>query len=230
MSTKHLAGEPPVAFELRQSARARRMTLRVSGIDRKVTLTVPRGVPEREALSFAQSKEAWIRDHLSRQDVPTPVALGSVLPVEGRMVRIVEGAGRRVVLSGDVLAVPGRADAVARRVGAFVRESARSRCAQAADTYAQRLGRSYSSLALRDTRSRWGSCTNRGRLMLSWRLFLAPREVLEYVVAHEVAHLAEMNHSQAFWDTVERIHGPYAAPRKWLRENGASLHRYRFRD
>ncbi len=89
-------------------------------------------------------------------------------------------------------------------------------------------GRNYSRLTLRDTRSRWGSCSASGALSYSWRLILAPSEVLDYVAAHEVAHLKEMNHSSAFWDTVTRIHGPYEVQRGWLRSDGAALHRYRF--
>jgi len=90
------------------------------------------------------------------------------------------------------------------------------------------LGRSYARLSLRDTRSRWGSCTSDGGLMYSWRLIMAPPEVLDYVAAHEVAHLAQMNHSPAFWAEVTKIYGDYAAPRNWLRANGSTLHRYKF--
>ena len=110
------------------------------------------------------------------------------------------------------------------------RRFARDVLATACDAYAARLGRPYAGLTLRDTRSRWGSCSSAGRLMFSWRLILAPPEVLRYVAAHEVAHLAQMNHSPAFWAEVTRIHGPYAAERKWLRTEGNALHRFRFGD
>jgi predicted metal-dependent hydrolase len=90
------------------------------------------------------------------------------------------------------------------------------------------LGRRFSRLSLRDTRSRWGSCSSRGGLSYSWRLILAPPDVLDYVAAHEVAHLAEMNHSPAFWALVARLCPGYQAPRGWLRREGAGLHRYRF--
>ncbi|RMD90830.1 MAG: M48 family peptidase, partial [Alphaproteobacteria bacterium] len=105
---------------------------------------------------------------------------------------------------------------------------AREALAAACDRHAARLGRRYGRLSLRDTRSRWGSCSAEGNLNFSWRLVMAPPEVLDYVAAHEVAHLAEMNHSPAFWALVERLFPAHEAPRRWLRENGASLHRYRF--
>jgi len=92
------------------------------------------------------------------------------------------------------------------------------------------LGRGYQRLSLRDTRSRWGSCTADAGLMYSWRLIMAPPDVLRYVAAHEVAHLQEMNHSPAFWALVQQLYGDYRTPRGWLRQHGAGLHSYRFVD
>ncbi len=116
------------------------------------------------------------------------------------------------------------------RLRAWLRTRARERLADASDRHAARLGMPYRRLTLRDTRSRWGSCSAQGGLMYSWRLVMAPGDVLDYVAAHEVAHLAEMNHSPAFWNTVARLKPGYETPRRWLRENGAALHRYRFGD
>ncbi|MCR9126406.1 MAG: M48 family metallopeptidase [Rhodobacteraceae bacterium] len=228
MADHVLAGEPPVALHLRRSARARRISLRVSQLDGKVTLTLPHRVPEAEALAFAESKAPWIRSHLDSFELHGPVRFDSQLPVEGRVRRIVPGRARGVVLTDDSIAVPGAAETLPARLGAFLRTRARERLAQASDEYAARLGRGYCRLTIRDTRSRWGSCSAAGALMFSWRLILAPPPVLRYVAAHEVAHLAEMNHAPAFWRTVEAIHGPYAGPRQWLRTHGAGLHRYRF--
>ena len=225
-----LPGNPPVAVTVRQSPRARRISLRVSGLDGKVTLTIPRGVAETEALDFAHQKEDWLRRQLGRQVENVAVGIGSELPVQGRLVRIVSGPGRGVLLTGDALVVAGRPDTAAARVQAWLKQHARDRLAQASDHYAQELGRSYARITLRDTRSRWGSCSAQRGLMYSWRLIMAPPEVLDYVAAHEVAHLQEMNHSAAFWAVVARLCPDYETPRRWLRENGAQLHRYRFGD
>lgn len=225
-----LRGEPDVAVTLRRSARARRMTLRVSRTDGRVTLTLPRGVPEAEALAFAQERAGWIRKHLAAHVPPCAVALGGSVPVLGEMRRIVPGTGRSVVLSAGEIAVPGAPERTAARLHAYLRQLARSELAFASDHYAAALGRPYARLTLRDTRSRWGSCSSAGALMYSWRLIMAPAEVLSYVAAHEVAHLAEMNHGPRFWALVDRLYGDPAGPKAWLRGQGHDLHRYRFGD
>ncbi|AHC99698.1 M48 family metallopeptidase [Leisingera methylohalidivorans] len=226
MATHHLPGDPPVPLILRRSARARRISLRISSLDGRVTLTLPKSLPERAALAFAEEKADWIRSHLEKHPETVEAGFGTVLPVDGQN-RVVERApGRRIQLDAGRIAVPG--DNPGRVLQRYLKELARNRLAEASDFYAARLGKSYSRLTLRDTRSRWGSCTADGGLMYSWRLILAPPAVLRYVAAHEVAHLQEMNHSAAFWAVVERLYGQYEAPRAWLRENGAGLHRYRF--
>ena len=226
MAHHQLSGQPPVPLVLRRSPRARRISLRVSRLDGRVTLTLPPGVPETEALAFAEAKSTWIRGHLAAQPAEARVGPGVVMPVEGQMRQITETPGRAVRLEPDALLVPARSSG--RRIKAWLTELARDRLVAASDSYARTCGRDYARITLRDTRSRWGSCTAQGNLMYSWRLIMAPPQVLQYVAAHEVAHLVEMNHSPAFWSHVERLYGAYDAPRRWLRENGGELHRYRF--
>ncbi|KUP93304.1 M48 family metallopeptidase [Tritonibacter horizontis] len=228
MSELCLPGDPEVRVRLRRSPRARRLSLRVSALDGRVTLTLPQRVPEREGRAFLAEKEDWIRSHLARQPDQIYIAPGQVLPLDGVETEIRPGIGRRVLWHPGRLEVPGPAPA--RRLERFLRELARDRLAAASDHYAARLGRRYQSLTLRDTRSRWGSCSSAGGLMYSWRLILAPPEVLRYVAAHEVAHLQEMNHSPAFWAVVTDLYGDYASARAWLRTDGNTLHRYRFED
>ena len=228
MSDLHLLGDPPIPLILRRSAQAKRISLRISQLDGRVTLTMPKRLAEREAVDFARSKEAWIRKHLGARGEDVIVGAGIELPLGGKMYPVQAGTGRRVQITPDGIFVPGAPERIGKRLSAHLKELARDRLAGASDDYAARLGRSYARLSLRDTRSRWGSCTSDGGLMYSWRLIMAPPEVLDYVAAHEVAHLAQMNHSPAFWDEVTRIYGDYDAPRGWLRANGSGLHRYKF--
>ncbi len=229
-----LWGNPPIPVLLRRSGRARRISLRLSQLDGRVTLTLPRRLPQAQAIAFLEEKESWLRRHLADRPLEVRIGAGALVPVEGVLHRIVPGQTRilRAALHGDEpsLQVPGPRGQLAARLQGHLRALARDRLAAASDLYAARLGRGYTRLTLRDTRSRWGSCTAAGGLMYSWRLILAPPEVLAYVAAHEVAHLAEMNHSRAFWETVERIYGDWKVPRQWLRDEGASLHRYRFEE
>jgi predicted metal-dependent hydrolase len=150
--------------------------------------------------------------------------------LEGRAMTLVQGAGRSIRVEGETLLVPGDPALAAVRVEAWLKVLARDRLMQASDHYAGLLGRRFTRLTLRDTRSRWGSCSHDGGLMYSWRLIMAPPSVLTYVAAHEVAHLAEMNHSPAFWRVVERLYPGWQAERDWLRGEGQALHRYRFGD
>lgn len=228
MTDPHLPGDPPIPLLLRRSAQAKRISLRISQLDGRVTLTMPKRLAEREAMDFARSKEAWIRKHLAARGNDVVVRLGAEIPLGGQSYSVQAGSGRRVQITPDGIFVPGPEARIGARLGAHLKEIARDRLAGASDDYAARLGRSYARLSLRDTRSRWGSCTSDGGLMYSWRLIMAPPEVLDYVAAHEVAHLAQMNHSPAFWAEVTRIYGDYAAPRRWLRTHGSTLHRYKF--
>ncbi|WP_306005916.1 M48 family metallopeptidase [Aquicoccus porphyridii] len=223
-----IPGDPPVELVLRRSGRARRISLRVSSLDGRVTLTCPQGVPEGAALDFARDKADWLRQQLARTHDAVPVGIGCDLPFRGRLIRVLHAPGRGVLAERDCVHVGGAPDHAAARLQGFFKQTARDRLAAASDRYAAALGRPYARLTLRDTRSRWGSCSSRGGLMYSWRLIMAPDDVLDYVAAHEVAHLAEMNHSPRFWHHVTQLYGDCSAPRRWLREHGPGLHRYQF--
>jgi len=224
-------GTPPLKIILRRSARARRFSLRVSRADGAVILSLPRWAPEREALGFALSQEGWIRKALAARPVVPSLMIGALIPLGGDSLVIAGGPGRVVRREGDRLVVPqGALATLGARVEAFVKHDARQRLVAASDHYAAAAGRSHAGITLRDTRSRWGSCSSTGKLMYCWRLAMAPPVVLDYVAAHEVAHLVEMNHSPAFWAVVKRLMPGYEPHRAWLRAHGAGLQAIRFRD
>lgn len=225
-----LPGSPPVEITLRRSARARRFSLRVSRLDGRVTLSLPLRAREAEAMAFAREQEGWIRQTLADMPARSGVTIGTVLPVEGRMLTVASQAGRGVRIAGDALFVGGDPATAGARAGAFLKALARERLVAASDRYAALIGRQVTQVSLRDTRSRWGSCAHDGKLMYSWRLVMAPPSVLDYVAAHEVAHMEQMNHSPAYWAVVERLYPGWQAQRKWLHSHGQALHAYRFGD
>lgn len=223
-----LPGEPVLVVQIRISSRARQMSLRVSGLDGKITLNIPRGLAQRRAMTFLSEKESWLRAAVARAPGLVAVAPGTSLPVDGIMRKITPGPTRHVVLEDTRLIVPESEAQTGARVAAFLKTHARELLVAKAEHYATALGRRVTAVSLRDTRSRWGSCTAQGRLMFCWRLAMAPPVVQDYVAAHEAAHLVHMDHSRAYWASVAQIMPDYADHRAWLRTHGAALHAYRF--
>ncbi|OOY10565.1 zinc metalloprotease [Thioclava sediminum] len=221
---------PEVELVLRRSGRARRFSLRVSRVDGRVALTIPRGASEREALAFARSQTEWLRKTLGAIPPAQAVRFGQGIPFEGQMLTLEPARLRSPKIDGARLLVPEDPARLGVRVETFFKHAARMRLHAASARYASEIGRDFAKITIRDTRSRWGSCSSTGALSYSWRLIMAPPEVLDYVAAHEVAHLEEMNHSPAFWRVVEALRPSFKTERAWLKREGSALHAIRFRD
>jgi len=226
-------GEPvPVTF--RRHRNARRVILRMDEVGDGILLTVPWGSSYGRALDFAASQAAWIWTQRERRAGPVWLEPGASVPLRGLPHRIDHRPGGRGNVWAEPgpppsLAVAGGAQHVGRRVVDWLKQQARHDLEAASRRYAELMAVRYARLSLRDTASRWGSCSSTGALSYSWRLILAPPPVLDYVAAHEVAHLVEMNHSRDFWALVER-HCPQAREsRRWLKSTGRSLRQYAIR-
>ena len=216
-----------IAVSVRRNARARRMTLRVPRAGGGVVLTLPMRASLSSGREFVQSKADWLRRTVAAMPGPQLVVDGVQFPVAGQTVLLRALPLRQVRLQDGILAVPaGRP--VGPTVQAWLKHRAHVALREAVDRHAEALGRKPRAMSLRDTRSRWGSCTSDGRLMFSWRLSMAPPLVLDYVAAHEVAHRVQMNHSPAFWAEVAHLFPAHAEARRWLKTHGNALHRFRF--
>ena len=213
----------------RRSRRAKRLTLRLSRLDGRVTLTLPMHIPEHEGRMFLEERSDWLQQKMAEIAPTKKVAVGSHVLFEGSQLMVRFVPNRPGGITDGHLDVPD-AKHVGARVKALLSAVARDRLAAASDRHAAELDVRYNRLTLRDTRSRWGSCSSKGALMYSWRLIMAPPAVLDYVAAHEVAHLVEMNHSSAFWRLVARLCPDFQSQRRWLREAGEQLHRFDFSD
>jgi predicted metal-dependent hydrolase len=221
-------GDPAIEVRLRRHAGARRMVLRIPRPGGAPCLPLPPAASLASAKAFLSEQEDWLRRHLAARPAAVAVREGTVLPFGDARLEVRAHPGKRLVLTDGVLHVPGGPAGLGPRVGAFVKDAARRGCAAAVAHHARRLGRAPRGISLRDPRARWGSCSADGNLMFSWRLALAPSAVLDYVVAHEVAHLAELNHSSRFWAEVGRLCPGYEAQRVWLRRHGPDLHAFDF--
>jgi predicted metal-dependent hydrolase len=218
---------------LRRHRQARRYTLRIQAATREVILTIPPRGTVKEARAFAEKHGGWIAARLERLPQAAPFADGVVVPLRGVPHRITHRHGTRGTVwteadaSGEqLLCVAGNAPHVDRRIGDFLRREAKRDLEAASRRCAGDLGVAIRRVTVRDQSSRWGSCSTTGLLSFSWRLILAPSHVLQYLAAHEVAHLIEMNHSPRFWRLVQRLCPDHERAKAWLDAHGSDLHRY----
>lgn len=221
----------PVA--LKRSARARRFTLRVKANSGEIVVTAPTWAKLRDVQAFAARHTQWIAGRLARLETRTPFVPGASVPFRGVPHRIVHRPMERGVVwaasAGDgtrELRVSGHLDHVGRRLVDFFKAEARRDLLEAVAAYTNKLGKPVKRVTIRDQTSRWGSCSSTGALSFSWRLVLAPPFILDYLAAHEVAHLAEMNHGPRFWRTLRALCPETDRAKAWMRANGAKLHSY----
>jgi predicted metal-dependent hydrolase len=218
-------GKVPVRVRL--SRRARRLALKIDAVGDAVELVLPPRTPLPRALNFLKSNREWVEDRLAALPPRVTFAEGEKVPILGIHHRIRHVARSRdhgpVWIADGEIRVTGEAAHLARRVRDFLKERAREEFGRRARRLALRLDRQVGRISVRDTTTRWGSCSANGNMAFSWRLVMAPEPVLNYVVAHEVAHLIEMNHGPRFWRLVDKLVPDVERHRDWLNENRAWL-------
>lgn len=233
--TTHIQGSP-LQYEVKWSERARR--LRLSVTNDGVLVTLPRGTAAAEAERFIQQNSAWLGEQLRKLEHRQAKARSQSLPgdvilLRGKptQVRVIEEEGRRVQAlvreTGsrlEVLLPEGAGSKKGKVLENAMREMARDELTRAVTTHARAMRVSPKGINIRDQRTRWGSCSTRGTLSFNWRLVMAPPEVLNYVVVHELAHLRVPNHSREFWNLVSQYFPAYKEARLWLKRNAARLH------
>jgi hypothetical protein len=231
LAKEHLAGlDAPV--EVRRHPAARRMTLRVSRTRRAVIVTLPEQCDLGEAGQFIDRNIEWVRERLVSLPQPVALADGALLPLRGEPHVLKFAAGeaggvtRRPECGGATLVIGGPPARAPRRLKEWLIGEARRDLDAAVLRHARKLSLRPKRIAVRDQASRWGSCSTTGLLSFSWRLILAPPLVLDYVAAHEVAHLAEMNHGPRFWALVRTSMPRLEEAKLWLARHGMELHRY----
>ena len=236
-----------ILVPVRESARARRLTLKIDPALGGPLLVCPDYVATSDVEDFARRNLGWLESRLAKMPDRVVFEDGARVPILGRDHVIshrpkARGPVRRVDLNAisesvgltpfdaetnpPMLVVTGQEAHVPRRITDWLKAEARRELAARTRTYAAAVGRKAGRISIRDTRSRWGSCSSNGDISYSWRLILAPERVLDYVAAHESAHIVEMNHSRRFWRLVEDVFGASEWERGWLKRHGASLHRY----
>lgn len=218
-----------VAVAIRRNTRARRLILRVDSAAGGPVLTLPNRTSVAQAEQFLRKNIGWLESRLARQETAAPFVDGAAFPLRGEPCRIEHRVGRGVVTlerrDGEtVLVVPGNTPHVPRRVTDWLKREARTDFEIAVALYAKALRTEARGIRIGDAKSRWGSCSAGKTLTFSWRLILAPPHVLNYLAAHEAAHLCQMNHGPKFWELVRYLMPQHWPAREWLKKNGAGLH------
>ena len=221
-------GEEMLPLVIRRHRSAKRICLRYNPTDHAISLTLPRHTRVSDGLVFLMQKSEWLIETLQAMPAQKQIKPGVVIPLLGKRVRIKNdpNLSRKWLVKDDVLYVAGPREEFAERVTEALKKIASVTLTKLAERDAARIGRRLDRVSVRDTRSRWGSCSSTARLSFSYRLIFAPKEVMEYVVAHEVAHLRHMNHSPAFWNAVALLCPDYDAARDWLKLHGKDLYRF----
>jgi hypothetical protein len=230
-----LLGNEEVSYLLRRSPRRRTVGLRVdpSGL----TVSVPSRTPQRAWEAILREKSGWVLGKLEAMRACSVPAVnwrdGEWLPFLGSPIELVveQGTPRARPILGEgqlrvALPDPSDTSALESRIVQWYRREALAFFQHRVEVYARQLGVRVARLGLSSARTRWGSCTSGGNIRLNWRLIKAPPSVIDYVVAHELAHLVELNHSPSFWQIVARLCPDYAMQRALLKEQAAHYHRF----
>ena len=212
---------------IRKHSTSRRMVIRYQPLQHHVSLTLPRYVSIRQGLHFIEEKRAWLVKQITENAKTIPLEHGQTIPILGNDYTLLYVGGRGVVtLDEKNILIPGDETFLKRRLLEWLKRQLRAEITHLAEAKAKQIKKPLGKISLRDTSSRWGSCSHDGNLSFSWRLVFAPYAVLDYVVAHEVAHIKHHDHSPAFWAAVELLCPEYDKYRNWLKTHGAVLYSY----
>ncbi|RJG43273.1 M48 family metallopeptidase [Mesorhizobium sp. DCY119] len=229
LEREHVVAGRALPLRIVENDRARRLTLRIDSGGRGLRITVPPGLARGEVDRFLHRHQGWLEQRLAKVPDRPQVRPGIKIPVRGVPHMIVHEPGKRGTVtvshddSGPTLVVHGDRLHLPRRIADFLKREAKRDIEQLVAKHAAAAGRKAKAIRFRDTSSRWGSCTSDGTLSFSWRIMMAPAPVINYLVAHEVAHLREMNHGPKFWKLCEELCPDTERCKAWLKRNGGAL-------
>ena len=220
-------GEIRLPILIKKHRTSRRLIVRYQPLQKSLSLTLPQATSIKQGLHFINEKQEWILRQLAQYSNAGSFSDGQIIPILGKDIRLEHIGGRGLVSEEEgVLLVHGDIEFMEHRVRKWLIKKAREEIITLTEGFSGILAVKIGNITLRDTSSRWGSCSHDGNLSFSWRLVFAPYEVLAYVVAHEVAHIREHNHSAKFWALVEQLHPEFNVAQSWLKKHGKSLYMY----
>jgi len=226
--TRIKVGNQSIRLRIVRQPRAKRLSIRIDAAAGEPVLILPPKASLRQGLRFIDSHADWIGEKLRALPKAEPFAPGAVIPYHGIPTLLVHSGKLRDATHtrGQTIVTGGDKSQFARRIEDFLRNEARTHVLDRTEFYGRQIGKKPSRVTIKDTKSRWGSCTPERALSFSWRLVLAPAQVFDYVIAHECAHMKELNHGPRFWALVKKVDPNYEVHRAWLDQYGATLHAY----
>jgi predicted metal-dependent hydrolase len=231
---EHVVAGRSLPLRIVENDRARRLTLRIDAGGQGLRITVPPGLRRGEVEKFLHRHQGWLEQRLAKVPDRPQVRPGIKLPVYGVPHMIVHEPGKRGTVSvgsdanGPTLVIYGDRVHLPRRLTDYLKREAKREIEALVEKHTAKVGRKAKAVRFKDTSSRWGSCTSDGNLSFSWRIMMAPRPVINYLVAHEVAHLKEMNHGPKFWKLCEELCPDTERCKAWLKKNGSALQAIQF--
>jgi predicted metal-dependent hydrolase len=231
---EHTVAGRTLPLRIVENERARRLTLRIDAGGQGLRITVPPGLRQGEVEKFLHRHQGWLEQRLAKVPERPQVRPGIKIPFRGVPHLIVHEPGKRGTVSveggasGPCLIVHGDRLHLPRRIADFLKREAKNEIETLVAGHTATIGKSAKTIRFRDTSSRWGSCTSNGTLSFSWRIMMAPAPVINYLVAHEVAHLKEMNHGPKFWKLCEELCPDTERCKAWLKRNGSALQAIQF--
>ena len=221
----------PEHIKIRHSSRARRVALRLDPIERVFTLVVPKGMSMRRAQAFAEGQESWMQEKLAELAPKITFEDSVIVPIFGVRTQITihhESTLKvtKCILEDGILHVRTNKNDPSSRIIRFLKALVKDELTILSKDKAAQIGKEIARVSVGDSKTRWGSCSSSNSIAYSWRLVFAPPEALDYVVAHEVAHLQHLDHSKAFWSLCRELSGNYVEGKYWMDNHGAELMRY----
>ncbi len=218
-------------LEVHKSRRAKRLALRVDSSRCVIRLVIPPHTSMRRAEEFAYLNRDWIAEKVSNFPKIIPFEDNETIPIFGqdKTINITYDASiktTRIRVEDDRIHVHTNQDDITSRLSRHLKRLVKDEISILARNKAARIDKKIDAISVRDTKSRWGSCSSTGTLSFSWRLIFAPYIALDYVVAHEVAHLVHMDHSKNFWSLCCDLSDEYVKGKKWMNTHGHTLHGY----
>lgn len=217
-------------FDLKviKSARAKRLTLRIDSKEHLPVLTIPSRCSAQRAIDFVEAHRGWIDSCMKKIPVSKKFEDGEEISLFGEklIIKHAPELRRGVYAENGILFVSGDKEFLHRRVKDYIKKQAKTVFYKQSKVLADKLGCTLNDVTIKDTKSRWGSCSSINNINYSWRIALAPKVVFEYLIAHEVSHLKHQDHSANFWKCVEKLYPDAEEGKNWLKKHSKELYLY----